>query len=122
VVPVSVPCTAVEPVSVTVTKVPLALMVPAKGRFDVVGVPVPTVVRIDSVPVNVPVDVTTTLALKSSTFVPPVFEMVNGSAAPFAVVRFHVPARDTIVGVLSLSLPHAMRASGSAASKINRRI
>src|SRR5262249_53367120 len=120
----SVPCTVATggPVSVTVTIVPLAAMVPAKASVDVVGVPVPTVVRIVSLPVNVPVADTTTLALASSTFVPPVFEIVNGSAVPFAVERFHVPAREMIVGVLSLSLPHAIRTNGSAARRSSRRI
>ena len=42
----SVPDTAADPVSVTVTRVPLREIVPANGSVEVVGVPVPTVVRV----------------------------------------------------------------------------
>ena len=64
-------------------------------------------------PVNAPVEATTTLALSSSTLAG-VVVIVNGSAAPFAVVKFHVPARVATVTVVSLSLPQAIKPSGSA--------
>src|SRR6476660_860 len=109
----SVPDTAVDPVSVTVTRVPLTEIVPANGSVEGVAVPF-TVVRMFCVPVNAPVERTTTLALSSSTLAG-VVVIVNGSAVPFAVVKFHVPARvATVMGVVSLSLPHAIKPSGSA--------
>ena len=109
-----------SPEQTPLRRMPLREIVPAIGSVAVVGVPVPTVVRVCSVPVNAPVEVTTTLALSSSTLFG-LGVIVNGSAAPFAVDRFHVPARVATVIVVSLSLPHAIRASGSA-SKSSLRI